>query len=326
MTYQLPAPAGYFPYRSGVFSVSPGLAKLGKSFGNGAADSQLTQIDSDWYHYFGEKIRSKEDSISKYIVEGEDYSRSSKMVAKKLLEIILSEHDEYFCLQGSKASGFNLTNRLTKQSIVFDRNYSIVDVYGSSVAPSSYHSLLEALTMQLQEDLIIIRDNRVVALYVYFPNHWAPERMLGKNFFDVHKPVPGMNLTTSSVSKLLSALTKKEYVRFAWGVSSDTWLNHHPLPASEIDNSVWAGRRIDWENPKIYLRVERQVSQPMQDKQGFLFFIRTYFSDIAKLNEFDVEMLLSALKTMSPKQLLYKGLDQQVEELINYLERRLQYC
>ena len=52
---------------------------------------------------------------------------------------------------------------------------------------SSYLSL----SNKIQEDFAVIaEDGTVVATYISFPSNWAPERILGSGFSDIHKPVP----------------------------------------------------------------------------------------------------------------------------------------
>jgi hypothetical protein len=66
-------------------------------------------------------------------------------------------------------------------------------------------------------------------------------------------------------------------VRFAWGLSTDTPLNHHPEPPMNILPLQWQGRNFDPNNPRLYLRIERQVIWGLPKYEAVLFVIRTYF-------------------------------------------------
>ena len=110
-------------------------------------------------------------------------------------------------------------------------------------------------------------------------------------------------------------MQKGPYFRFAWGISTDTRLNHHPVPPKGLDSVDWQGRRVGGGDGKFYLRVERQTISGLPACNAFLFTIRTYFYPIEELTGSEKNALLAALESMSPQSLEYKGLTDKLDLL-----------
>jgi hypothetical protein len=99
-------------------------------------------------------------------------------------------------------------------------------------------------------------------------------------------------------------------VRFAWGVTFDDRLNHHPdKPRGAFDPA----------NPKAWLRVERQTIWGFPARGAALFTIRTYLYDCNDLRREIREPLVAALLSMSPESRVYKGLGRGFDELVRWL-------
>src|SRR5690606_24022878 len=132
----------------------------------------------------------------------------------------------------------------------------------------------------------------------------------------VHEPVPGMEKVIQHYPKLLANIvnTKGPYTRFAWGIATDTRLNHHPEPPSGVNISDWQGRNIEKDHP-LFVRTERQNLIGFPEVNAFLFTIRTYFYDTALLAPAEKQALVTALDSMTEKTLEYKGLTGQVEKI-----------
>ena len=101
-------------------------------------------------------------------------------------------------------------------------------------------------------------------------------------------------------------------VRFAWGVTFDDRLEHHPaLPRTPFDAS----------SPRAFLRVERQTIWGFPARSAALFTIRTYLYDCDRLRRDATtrQPLISALQSMSPASRAYKGLAEDFDGLIEWL-------
>lgn len=113
----------------------------------------------------------------------------------------------------------------------------------------------------------------------------------------------------------------KPMVRFAWGLSTDTRLNHHPEPPPNLSVSQWQGRDFDAQNPQLYLRIERQVIWGLPEYEAALFTIRTYFRDCSLIKKDSLlrVKLCAAIESMSPESLFYKGLVDSKASILNWL-------
>ena len=144
---------------------------------------------------------------------------------------------------------------------------------------------------------------------------------MGGDFAAVHGPVPGIEKISGRSRRLLQTLTRRgPFVRFAWGLATDTRLNHHPdRPAGFPSESVWRGRAFHRDKPQLYLRVERQVTTCLPDAGALLFSIRTYFEDVRSWDMRARLKLASALETMNNDTLRYKGIAASRDEILSWL-------
>ncbi len=106
---------------------------------------------------------------------------------------------------------------------------------------------------------------------------------------------------------LLSAVNKGPFTRFAWGISTDTRLNHHPEAPTGWDKQEWAGRHIE-EGCDLFLRVEKQTLNGLPEVNAFFFTIRTYFYPVVELSLDERKALYTAVESMSQASQIYKGL------------------
>ncbi len=157
---------------------------------------------------------------------------------------------------------------------------------------------------------LIDKNNRVTALHLCAPNHWAAADKLGKDFMTVHKAVPGFASYNSSHHRMLSGLVHKgPYVRFAWGLCTDNDLNQHPHASSGHAGKPRPGREFTSDSD-LYMRIERQCMWGQPEIGAFLFTIRTYFMKVDNANMTDSEIyaLKSAISGMDRETRIYKYL------------------
>jgi hypothetical protein len=108
---------------------------------------------------------------------------------------------------------------------------------------NNYVSLFDALCCQVQEDIAVCQLNRnedwLAAIHLCAPNHWAPQDKIGKPFNKVHAPVADMEKINASYRKMFDSLVHKgPFTRFAWGIATDTRLNHHPVAPPGADEAT----------------------------------------------------------------------------------------
>jgi hypothetical protein len=161
------------------------------------------------------------------------------------------------------------------------------------------------IAKEIDEDLIIHRTDSekdyVSSIHVCLPSSWSPEDKIGKNFKEIHRDVP-MNLKNSN--KIVKAIMHGSFERFVWSVIFEKKYNYHPRFKKENFNS---------KNPKIFIKVERQVTVGFGD--FCLFILRQYLIEEEKI---DKKFLYESLKNMTLEQREYKGL-KNIESILEYL-------
>lgn len=314
----------YFPLDSGQYQVTPGLHALGTDFGNSIADSLVFQFDENFDHYHQTKIAARTETLEKYYCREKLDLRKESVINQFIFQQLCHESPELFLYQKQNQQ-HQLHCQLTGETLKFDTQYQLAETQPDT---TGYVDGLDALAMQIQEDIALVEKtnecgDRIVALHLCFPNHWAAQDKIGKSFLASHAPVPGMARINQRAEQLLNSLLfKGPYVRFAWGLATDTHLNHHPIAPEGVDEKLWQGRSFNPVDPQLYLRVERQVIHGFPEIDIFLFTIRTYFYDVAVLKQSPTkcDALQSALQSMSPATLSYKGLAETLPLILDWLE------
>ena len=300
-------PAFYFPPASGVYEIKPGLTSLQTDFGNGSTDKRVFQFDCEYPTYHDNKLKARDESAEKYIclVPGKDYS----IVNRFILNTLCNEYPEFF--------SFNIkTGQLDCR--LLGKQLSLSD-----------HASFDTLAMLVQEDLAVMEidesgESKIIALHLCAPNHWAAQDKMGKDFISIHAPVPEMeriNKRNREINK--ACLNKGPYVRFAWGLSTDKYLNHHPQPPVDKESQQWCGRQFNPDDPELFMRVERQTLTGFKNEGQILFTIRTYFYDVADLNTQYRRLLLNAIYSMTDETLSYKGIMASKNDICHWLESSL---
>jgi hypothetical protein len=314
----------YFPLEQGHYRVTPGLHAFGTDFGNSNADRLIFQFDENFEHYRQTKLSTRTEALEKYYCKEEFDSQRKSIITRFIIQQLCHESPNLFSYQKHN-NQHCLQCELTGETLVFDPQYKLS---GNQLDSIGYVDSLDALAMQVQEDLALLEitndgHDRIIALHLCFPNHWAAKDKIGKSFLASHAPVPGMGKINQRAEQLLNSLLNKgPYVRFAWGLATDKYLNHHPIAPEGVDKNLWLGRRFDPTNPHLYLRVERQVIYGFPSINTFLFTIRTYFYDVATLKQSPTkrQALQSALQSMSAATLRYKGLAESLPLILDWLE------
>ncbi len=329
---ELPKPARYFPLEKGVYEVAPGLRVLGTDFGNGPADSRLFQLDYDFVKYRANRLAARAERIEKYVVTRDFRPEVEKEAVEFLIRRLTSEYPEHFLLSTLVSGHHELRCLLTEETLVISTEGKLVSAK-SSVTPS-YVSAYDALCSQLQEDVAILSTEKqpdgttrdwLSALSLCSPSHWAAEDKIGKTFFAIHEPIPGIEKINRAAAGFVDALVNKgPYVRFVWGFGTDDRLNHHPTAPSDWEQKDWSGRSFDRNRPgsPFILRVERQVLHGLPAAGAGLFAIRVSFIEgtLIRKNPRERDLLKSALLSMNPASRGYKGLVGHLEEVLKWLD------
>lgn len=329
--------ACYFPLDNGRYEVKPGFMPLGSCLGNGEADKQVFQIDGNFAHYRQTKLLARAERLSKYY-QTYNYSHGvagaltrsglPSGITRLMIDRLTQEHPHYFQSQQLANGDLAFHCQLTGEILYLDADWQLqqVETQGNQVFPS-YASTLDAIAAQVQEDITVIcrcADGRnwLSAVHLCYPNHWSAEEKIGKDFTTIHAPVAGMEKINRRASSIVNTMiTQKPMVRFAWGLSTDSRLNHHPEPPADVSINEWQGRQFDRDNPRLFLRIERQVIWGLPEYEAALFTIRTYFRDCTEIKKDTVlrSKLSAAIQSMTPGSVVYKGL-QDRDRILGWLE------
>lgn len=319
--------AVYFPLMNGRYEVKPGMLPFGSDLGNGEADKQVFQIAQNFHHYRQAKLLARGERLSKYYQTCNYTQVVAEAIARLMIERLIKEHPQHFEFQQT-ANTRKFHSHLTQETLYFNSNWELerVSAQDSSVVPA-YTSTLDALAAQIQEDLSVIcrhadGSNWLSAVHLCYPNHWSAEEKIGRDFATIHAPVPGMEKINRRADAIVNTMIAREpTVRFAWGLSTDTRLNHHPEPPPHVSASRWQGRKFDLKSPRLYLRIERQVIWGLPEYDAALFTIRTYFRDCSLIKQDSVlrSQLYAAIESMTAESVIYKGLVESQDSILQWL-------
>ena len=223
-------------------------------------------------------------------------------------EVFEKNHDESLLIQKEKKDAlknqtFFLEHDNEPEFYDICKNF-IIQNYPFNIISNNYLDIVK----ELDEDFIIHRikdDNDFMSSgHVCFPSHWTIEDKIGKNFDQIHNPVP-MNLKNSQ--KIVKTMINNgAFERFVWSVCYEEKYNFHPR---------FTSKKFDIKNPEICIKVERQVTVGFPEKEFCLFILRQY---LIKEKDIDKDLLKNSICQMTYEQKIYKGLEN-CDDLPEYL-------
>ncbi|MEQ9437545.1 MAG: DUF3445 domain-containing protein [Cyclobacteriaceae bacterium] len=308
--------AQYRPFASGRYTIAPGLHALTTDFGNGPADQYIFQLDEAYPDFIANKAACRREGMQKYYVQARERPDTLRAITRFIAQRLAEDYPEHCALQKT-GDVYELTNRLRGLRIRWDND-------GQLLNNKVYASLWDALADQVPEDLALWQtvgeEDYLSTIHLCAPNHWAPADKVGKPFSLVHQPVAEMETLRRRYLPMLRSLLKPNtWVRFAWGLGTDTRLNHHPQAPSGLAPEAWSGRSFEPADPQLFVRIERQTLTGFPEVGAVLFTIRTYFEDVQQLSFTERQALAQAVETMSEATLRYKGLFEQREQILAWL-------
>ncbi|WP_017316609.1 heme-dependent oxidative N-demethylase family protein [Mastigocladopsis repens] len=321
--------ACYFPLDNGRYEVKPGFMPFGFCLGNAKADKQVFQIDANFAHYRNVKLLARAERLSKYYQTCNYSHNVAGAIVRLIIDRLSQEHPQYFYSDRLTNGNLVFYSQLTRETLYLDADWQLrqVESKDNQVFPP-YASTLDALAAQVQEDITVIcrstdNSNWLSAVHLCYPNHWSAEEKIGNQFTTIHAPVAGIEKINRRASAIVNTMiTREPMVRFSWGLSTDTRLNHHPEPPPDVPVNKWQGRQFNRDNPRLFIRIERQVIWGLPEYDAALFTIRTYFRDCAEIKK-DIILrskLSAAIKSMTQESLVYKGLAESKDSILAWLE------
>tara|TARA_R100001086_G_scaffold237142_1_gene161044 strand:- start:518 stop:1432 length:915 start_codon:yes stop_codon:yes gene_type:complete len=294
----------WFPTK---YSVSPGIKKLG--------GEKHFIIDDLLPLYKNEKQDARAENISEYYLEEQNQTNLMKVICFWMAEQLSKEYkhisfyneDDYYILD----------NEITGETVYTDESLNVLQVTKSPLCSCSkscsgckypnplYTNLFDALCSQIQEDVCVMQNDKLVSAHVCLPSWWSPKEKMMMSMAEIHKDVPGMEKTAyEHIWK--ACLHKAPFIRYNWTLTNSPVLNQHPTKN--------IGK--DFDQDSLYLRVERQVLKGFSNVQGVLFLIRTYVADVNTLKKSQRKAIANAIEGMTDQELEYKGLTNHKEKVI----------
>jgi hypothetical protein len=303
--------ARYLPFLAGQYSTAPGLHRLETDWGNGPADQRIFQFDARLADYLCNKADCRTENLDKYFTWYLPSASALHEACRLIMQRLAKEYPQHFSLDQHVGE---LMLHSQSPPIVLQQTRD----------ESRLLQVFNHLAFCLQEDLAIWqqteRGDYMSCIHLCAPNHWAPADKIGRPFSEVHAPVAGMEQMRQRYRPMLRSLAGGgTMVRFAWGMSTDTRLNHHPEAPPGISPEIWQGRRFNPREPELYVRVERQTLSGLRESKAVLFTIKTYFEDVRAMNPLERQALSKALGSMSAASLSYKGLSDSLYEIRQFL-------
>lgn len=327
-TLTLPEPRNYFPLTTGRYLVEAGLKILGQQPVEGLVETQFFPIDRLYGAYLSEKRRSRL-ALGRHYATQKLPDETARAVAAWIMEQLAQESPEYFQREGAIFRNLlaGMEAEISPDGLRVQGYRRLAPLLPDAQGETDFTGcdLLDYLASQLSEDLAltildpVTRENWLAFLHVSFPNHWAPESKIGRDFMSVHEPVADFERIARASEKLIEAtITKGPFIRFAWGIATDTRLNHHP--------EAPPGRALERDDPDFvgenaFMRIERQTLRGFPAQNAALFTIRTTFRPLKEVaaDPGQRALLRDAIATMSPEALVYKGLTELQAPLVRYL-------
>jgi len=315
----------YFPLTKPLYEVVPGLGSLG---GPAPHDALIFQIDEDFAKARQNKIACRYENLEKYFLQENLPSECKLALVRFLISRLPREYPHFFKVQTDANGDTHLQCSHTGDSFGINSHGELISFSSSTLIEPAVRDAVDAFALQVQEDLALLvrreEKEHLALLHLCSPSHWSGKDKIGKSFFDIHAPVPGIELVNRAAKNIVNVMISKgPFVRFVWSFVTDSRLNHHPEAPPGIDPVSWKGRAFDAANqPPFYLRVERQTTFGFPDQDCALFTIRVSFwgGDEIKGDSSKKNLLAGALESMGPESRVYKGVAHCFDELIQWLK------
>jgi len=163
---------------------------------------------------------------------------------------------------------------------------------------------IEDIAKQLEEDVAILKNGRLVAICFCFPSGFTPTEKLGMSFAEMHQPVADGELLRKMGDKIGKTISKPgaKYKRSVWTISPSSSLSRLP-------------KRMQYESKPeslkdLYFRTESQITVASGDGETAYFFVKVSVKPLLQvLNDLETKRsIIDSINSMSDATLTYKGL------------------
>lgn len=166
--------------------------------------------------------------------------------------------------------------------------------------------------LQIEEDVAVMHQGRLVAICFCFPSSWIPHERIGQTLTDIHSPVADgdqLQKMSQRIAETMADPAQGSFRRHVWTISNSGALSQHPDTKSD---------HVPTKINDLWFRLETQTTMPLGDGASSVFFVRVeteplqnLWSDPEKRNT-----LIASLNSMTDSVLTYKNLHQ-IKHLLN---------
>lgn len=279
----------------------------------------IVEADEHYDHEIQLKRKLLAEDHDYYYQSHPDTRAAQWDVLEKVLEDLVRSRPEMFAMEKS-GDHWTITNHQLKETTSF--------YFGDDA--SLPMQPLDWIGRQVQEDLVILNPKGVVtAGQLCFPSGWSLGEKLGRQFMDVHAPLPPM-----AMPMLMAANTfmeripaNKSFMRNNWGFRLGDQLDlssKYSAAYRQRLEEVIPKLTPDEFGKQVFLRVEHQTLTRLKRSGDVLFTIHTYHHSVESILEDRQQALtlLSFLKGTPPELMDYKVMTPLMEPLLEYLSAK----
>lgn len=169
---------------------------------------------------------------------------------------------------------------------------------------------IREIALQLEEDIAILQDGRLVSMCFCFPSGFRPNEKVGQTFMEMHTPVADNQKLQRASDKVVELISKtgNKYRRNVWTLTTSPELSRHPYYKS-LEPAV---STID----KLYFRKETQTTVGYNDNRTAFFFVKVDVTPFINLPTETQQQTIDSINSMTDAVLEYKGLNE-IKKLLN---------
>lgn len=166
--------------------------------------------------------------------------------------------------------------------------------------------------LQIEEDVAVMFQGRLLAICFCFPSSWIPRERIGMTLTNIHNPVADgdrLRQMSQRIAETMADASQGSFRRHVWTISNSGELSQHPQNKSDlVPNSI----------NDLWFRLETQTTMPLGDNESSLFFVRVETEPLKNIwdNTEKRATLLDSINSMTDAVLTYKNLHH-IKHLLN---------
>ena len=186
-------------------------------------------------------------------------------------------------------------------SLLDSHTINLISLASAFCQKQNINNILE-LALELEEDIAIIDNSKIVALCFCFPSGWIPRSKLGLPLRDVHRTVADSEklvAMSDKISHTVSDQTQGSFRRSVYTISNSSQLSNHPKNKIECEPK---------ELKDLFFRTEIQTTYPLVQDRSFIFFVKVNVVPLLDVWDNLGNTIIQSINSMTDNVLQYKNL------------------